>query len=232
MANPSFPKINLLPQEVREARRFELWYPWIWSGVAILLVLIGIYFMILSFNQIALEQELSLTQSEIATTRAQSEALKEHEDLKIFAEGRELIVKEALSDRLDAHLIGIALTKDLPNNVSIERIKINEVTGLEINAVVEDVGDNPPEKDWHAVAEAVDKLESSSMFKNVWLNRGMLVDTYSNYEEHDKILPAKRQYNYPDVVDQFTISSDVKLTISPSSESSLWTDRLNDKGGN
>lgn len=231
MTSTSFPKINLLPKEVREARRFELWYPWIWSAAAILLVLLVIAFLLLTIERISSEQELSATQSEITTTRAQSEALKEHEELKIFVEGRDQILKDTLSDRLDPQLIGVALTKDLPKAISVERIIISEERGLEIQGAVEDSGSNPPDKDWHAVAEAIDKLESGSLFKNVWLNTGSLVDTYSNYEQKDTILPAKNQNNYPDVVDQFTITSDVKLVLTPSGDQSVWTNRLNPEGG-
>lgn len=232
--NPSsaFPKINLLPREVRDARKFELWYPWIWTSVAILLLIVFIAFLLLTVNRISLEQELQATQAEVATTRAQSETLKEYEDLRIFVDGRQVILEETLAERLDPYLIGVALTKELPSSVSIERIIMSEESGLEINASVEDSGKNPPTKDWHAVAKTIDALEESPLFKNLWLDTGAINDTYSNYEENDNLLPAKRQYNFPDVVNQFRISSDLRLTLNPTGDEPTWTDRLNPEEGN
>lgn len=225
MTSNNLHKINLLPQNILDQRRFELWYPWIISTVIVLLLITGIIAAILGIGVIGQAADHDKTQDEIEITKMQAAELKKYEEDNDFLKARQKIVESALQDRLDAYLLSVALTKSLPGPVSIERLAFDAETGLIIQGVVEDKTGNPTTHDWKAVASTIDALESASIIRNTWLSHGVLNDSYSNYETFDGEIPAHIQSNYPDVVDQFTISADVKITIDTDGTGKKWTDK-------
>lgn len=225
MTSDNLTKINLLPQEILDQRRFELWYPWIISSVIIALLITGIISAILGIGLVGQEDALDQTASEIKTTNAQAAKLKQHEDEKNFLDARQAIVDSALANRLDAYLLSVALTKSLPGPISIERFVYNANKGLTIQGVVEDTGANPESRDWKGVAATIDALEGSSIIRNAWLSRGVMNDNYNAYEQFDAEIPASTQSNFPDVVDQFEISADVKVTIDTNGKTDIWTEK-------
>lgn len=227
-AYKSFPKINLLPREIRDQRRFELWYPWIAIAVVAAILVLLIVFSFLMLNNSSKASELAAIENETEVTASQADQLKKYQDMKELNDGRETISNEALQDRMDPFILGVALTKELIGNASVESIEFNDKDGMIIDAVIEDSGGNPDEKDWRGVAESIDRLNASSVFRNVWLNRGTMNDRYSTYEEYDSQRSASFQDNYLDVVNQFKLSADIKFTLSPSTDEALWTTRDED----
>lgn len=222
MATKNNEKINLLPQEILDQRRFELWYPWIISIAIIVLLLIGLSYIgsLIGLNSMA--KEVEAIQTEITATQTSANSLAKYEKEKKTYEARAEIVKSALSKRLDPYLCALAVTYYLPGTASIESMSFDAASGMTISGVVEDSSKNPNNKDWKGVAKAVDNIEKASVIRNVWLTEGKMNDSYDNYEEYNKQVSASKSNNYPDVVDQFTISGDLKLTLSPGKKAT-WT---------
>lgn len=230
MPTRKFNKINLLPQEILDQRRFELWYPWIISAAIIVALLIGLFYVGSLIGLKSRREEVQSIQSEITSTKKQSDLLAHFEKEKKDYDAREKVVKEALQDRLDPYLCGLAVTYYLPTTVSVESMTFNATDGMSIQGVVEDATTNPRTKDWRGVAEAIDSLEKSPLLRNIWLTEGTLNDTYANYETNNTKIPITNEHNFPDVVDQFKLSGDLKLTLNPA-EKTLWTSKDAQQGG-
>ncbi|MBK5211125.1 MAG: hypothetical protein JJE36_02230 [Coriobacteriia bacterium] len=225
MAVKNNQKINLLPQAILDQRRFELWYPWIAIIGLICLLLIGLFFIGFAINLSSRTDELNATKSETTDTKAQAAKLKKYEDAKKTFTARETIVNQALAQRMDPYLCGLAVTKYLPSTVSIENMSFDALMGMSLNGVVEDTGGNPTDKDWKGVANAMDSLGEAPIVHNLWLSKGAMTDAYNNYEGSDSLYSAAIQDNFPDVVDQFSITGDLKLTIDTGGDTHLWTDK-------
>lgn len=224
MATQNADKINLLPQEILDQRRYELWYPWITSATIIGLLLVGLLFIGSLLGISAIEDEVQAVQTEITSTQTSANSLAKYEKEKKDYDARADIVKSALEKRLDPYLCALAVTYYLPGTASIEQMVFDANTGMTISGVVEDSGKNPNDKDWKGVAKAIDSLGKASVIKNIWLSEGALNDSYDNYEEYNKQISGKKQSNYPDVVDQFKISGDLKLTLDPEKKAT-WTQK-------
>lgn len=224
MTTKNTEKINLLPQEILDQRKYELWYPWIASVAIIVLLLIGLLYIGSIIGLKAQEKEVEAIQTEIGATQKSANSLAKYEKSKKNYDARAKIVKSALEKRLDPYLCALAVTYYLPGTVSIEQMTFDAASGMTIKGVVEDSSKNPNDKDWKGVAQTIDNLEKASIIKDVWLSQGAMNDAYDNYEYYDKQVSAKIQNNYPDVVDQFTISGSLKLTLD-SSKKATWTQK-------
>ena len=218
-------KINLLPQAILDQRRFELWYPWIVSIGLICLLLIGLFYIGSVINLSSRSDELNATKSETTATKVQVAKLKKYEDAKKTFTTREKIVNQVFAQRMDSYLCALAVTKYLPSTVSVESMTFDALTGVSINGVVEDTSGNPTRKDWKGVANAMDSLGKAPIVRGLWLKQGTMNDAYNNYEGSDSLYSAAIQNNFPDVVDQFTITGDLKLTIGTDGNTNLWTDK-------
>ena len=229
MTTKNTEKINLLPQEILDQRKYELWYPWIASVAIIFLLLIGLLYIGSLLGISAQEKEVQAIRAEIEATQKSANSLVKYEKEKKNFDSRAKIVKGALEKRLDPYLCALAVTYYLPGTASIEQMTFDALKGMTIRGVVEDSSKNPNDKDWKGVAQAMDNLEKSSIIRDVWLSEGTMNDTYDNYEEYNKQVSAKNQNNYPDVVDQFTISGNLKLTLD-AVKKATWTDKTADEG--
>lgn len=230
MPTRKFNKINLLPQEILNQRRFELWYPWIISVALIVALLIGLFYVGSLIGLKSHREEVQSIQTEITSTKRQSDLLAHFEKEKKLYDAREKIVKEALQDRLDPYLCGLAVTYYLPSTVAIEMMTFNATNGMSIEGEVEDATTNPKMKDWRGVAETIDSLEKSPLLRNIWLAEGTLEENYSNYETNHTKIPITSPHNFPDVVDKFKLNGDLKLTLDPV-EKPLWTSKDAREGG-
>lgn len=232
MATKNTDKINLLPQEILDQRRFELWYPWIASIAVIALLIIGLLYVGSILGLSTKNKEIDAINAEIKATQNVAISLAQYEKDKKEYDARADIVKSALANRLDPYLCALAVTYYLPGTCSVEQMVFDASTGLNISGVVEDSGKNPSSKDWKGVALAMDKLGQSEYIRNEWLSEGSMNDTYDNYEEYNKTISGTNQANYPDVVDQFKISGDLKLTLNVG-KTPVWTKKdAATEGGN
>lgn len=232
MATKNTDKINLLPQEILDQRRFELWYPWIASIAVIALLIIGLLYVGSILGLSTKNKEIDAINAEIKATQNVAISLAQYEKDKKEYDARADIVKSALANRLDPYLCALAVTYYLPGTCSVEQMVFDALTGLNISGVVEDSGKNPSSKDWKGVALAMDKLGQSEYIRNEWLSEGSMNDTYDNYEEYNKTISGTNQANYPDVVDQFKISGDLKLTLNVG-KTPVWTKKdAATEGGN
>lgn len=230
MATKNTNKINLLPQEILDQRRFELWYPWIASVAIIALLLIGLLYVGSLLGIAAKNNEIAAIQADIKTTQNMATNLAQYEKEKKAYDARADIVKSALANRLDPYLCALAVTYYLPGTCSVEQMVFDASSGLTISGIVEDTGKNPSNKDWKGVAKAMDKLGESEYIRNEWLTEGSMNDAYDNYEGYNKAVSGKNQENYPDVVDQFKITGDLKLTLN-APEKGIWTKKDAETGG-
>ena len=229
MTTKNTEKINVLPQEILDQRKYELWYPWIASVAIICLLIIGLLYIGSLIALSAREKEVQAVQAEIEATQKSANSLVKYEKAQKNYDARAKIVKSALEKRLDPYLCALAVTYYLPGTASIEQMTFDAETGMTVLGVVEDSSTNPNNKDWKGVAQAMDNLDKSSIIKDLWLSEGRMNDAYDNYEEYNKQVSAKNQNNYPDVVDQFTISGSLKLTLD-AGKKATWTQKAATEG--
>ena len=72
-------KINLLPQEILDQRKYELWYPWIASVAIICLLIIGLLYIGSLIALSAREKEVQAVQAEIEATQKSANSLVKYE---------------------------------------------------------------------------------------------------------------------------------------------------------
>lgn len=218
-----FTKINLLPKEILDQRKYELWYPWIFSIAIIVLLVIGLVYLMFTLSINNVGKEIDDINAQVAVTTAQAQTLKPYEEEHSLYLARSIVTKSALQDRMDPYLVALAITRYLPTTVSVEHITADTDAGLTITGVVEDSGGNPEDKDWKGVATAMDSLAKAPLFKTIWLTEGTMNDSYDSYEEFDKQRSAVESNNFPDVVDSFTLTGQIRLTLDSDKDNPVWT---------
>lgn len=197
-------RINLLPPEILEKRKFEKRI--VYVGLAALLVavvLLGVWGALWwQVNQRNAELQSNL---ELANQfRKQAEAYKVFEDKETALGERLATAETALAGRVDWGRITNELSLVLPSDVWLTMLEGDQEGGLSLTGSAIDSDTDVPDVGHKAVAKTLVRLADLELVNNVWL----ITSEKTEYEDTGKHVIA------------FEISTGIKMPAAPDTSSS------------
>lgn len=161
-------RINLLPKEILEKRRYERYFLWVYAVAAILaVVLIGVW-LIMGFQVQQKNRELQTAQEEANKLRAEAEAYAIFEQKQTDLVARQAVAHQALAGRVDWAKVSNEMSLVLPADVWAKSIVTNQDTGLQLTLVSVDAAD-APDVGQKSVARTMVRLNELGSLQDVWL---------------------------------------------------------------
>lgn len=176
-------RINLLPREVLEKRRFEQRVKYLLSGGLLVLVVLGGVYGLLSFIVGQRNAELQDLQQLEATLRAQAESFAIFEQKESELEARVDIAQTALADRVAWGRLANELSLVLPADVWLTSLVAGEETGVTISSRAVDAPGDTPDVGHKTVARTLVRLVDLEQLSDVWLSSSAKTE----YEEQPVI---------------------------------------------
>lgn len=176
-------RINLLPQEIIEKRRFErnLRYVML-GGVAALVVLFAVYGL-LAMQVASANAELQDRQQTEANLRAQAEAFSIFEEKESDLEARLALADQALAGRVDWGRLANELSLIMPSDVWVVTLTGDEEQGVTMFARAVDSETDVPDVGHKAVAKTLVRMTDLEQLSSVWLSSSIKTE----YEEKPAI---------------------------------------------
>ena len=162
-------RINLLPKEVLERRRYEGWFRWVVIlGVGLVLIMLGVY---------------ALLMVEVASKNGQLQAIQESatqrktlaEQLSIFQEKeqelktRQSVAQTALAARVNIGQVAEDVSLVLPDEVWLDLLTINQDTGIVLTAQTPRNAGQSNDVAYKSVAKTLVRLSELPDLYDVWL---------------------------------------------------------------
>jgi len=162
-------RINLLPREVLEKRRYEKWYPLSFLIFVILLVMILLVyaFLLVSGNQKT--ADLQLLQEQSQKTKAQAEAFGVFEQKEQELATRQSVSTSALAGRINMGRLAEEVSLVLPDEVWLQSLAIDEAEGVTISGYTPWSPSHTMDTSYKSVAKTLVRLNELSDVSDVWL---------------------------------------------------------------
>lgn len=166
-------KINLLPHEIVERRRWERWYPLVFlvGAVAlgiVLTVIVGLFLLV--SQQRALLQK---TQEDAQRLQTQAEQFQVFEQRESDLQARAATAEKALSGRINWAEICNDLSLILPDEVWLNSLASNPTAGgstLNITGETPSMDPASPDEGYKSVARTLVRLAAMPQLYDVWLS--------------------------------------------------------------
>jgi hypothetical protein len=172
-------RINLLPQEILEKRRFERDIRYVvLAGVVVLVLLFAVYGL-LTIQVGQRNAELQDRQQTVANLEAQAEAFAIFEEKESDLEARLVLADEALAGRVEWGRVANELSLIMPSDVWIVTLTTDEEQGVTMFARAVDSETDVPDVGHKAVAKTLVRLNDLEQLSSVWLSSSIKTE----YEE-------------------------------------------------
>lgn len=172
-------RINLLPREILQKRRFERDVSYVvLAGVAALMVLFAVYGL-LAFQVGQRNSELQQRKQTVANLEAQAEAFAIFEEKESDLEARLVLADQALAGRVDWGRIANEISLVIPSDVWVVTLTADEEAGVTMFARAVDSVTDVPDVGHKAVAKTLLRLNDLEQLSSVWLSSSIK----TKYEE-------------------------------------------------
>lgn len=162
-------RINLMPPEVLEQRRWEKWYRYVFFAFAALLILILLVaawvWLMAQAKQDALLGLQQSSQNYAAKAASFSVFEKRREELA----GRQALVDQALDGRVNMGRLVDDISLILPEEIWVEQLRLNQDTGLDMDAYTPLSASKSANVGYKSVAKTLVRLDSLVDLDEVWL---------------------------------------------------------------
>lgn len=162
-------KINLLPKEVLERRRYVGWYPRVFLAAALLvLVVVGLYGYY-AFEAQSKRNELQGIEEQSQKYSALADQLSIFQNKETQLQQREAIAQGALAGRVNVGQVANDISLVLPDEVWLDSMTIDEKTGLSISANTPRSAGESADVAYKSVAKTLVRLSELPELLDVWL---------------------------------------------------------------
>lgn len=176
-------RINLLPQEIIEKRRFETNIRYVViAGIAVLAVLFAVY-GVLTIQSAQRNAELQDRQQTETNLRAQADAFRIFEEKESDLEARLALARQALAGRMEWGRFANELSLIMPSDVWVVTLTCDEDAGVTMFARAVDSDTDVPDVGHKAVAKTLVRLTDLDQLSSVWLSSSVK----TTYEEQPVI---------------------------------------------
>lgn len=178
-------RINLLPAEILERRKYERFYPIVFIvGGVVLLVVLAVW-AFLYFGAEQSDSELQALQSSASDLQSQADAYAIFEDQEKQLNARKDVAATTILGRIDQGKLAEEISVVLPEDVFLTSYVANQDTGLVLTGRAPHTGDTTVENSFKAVAATLVRLNSLDSINDVWLTIAE-VSEYSQYQGDDE----------------------------------------------
>jgi Tfp pilus assembly protein PilN len=163
-------KINLLPKEVLERRRYEDWYPRVFLIAAVVLVMVIALYALFAFQANSMRGELQSIQEDSQTYQQTAEKLSIFEKKETQLQQREVVAQVALAGRVNVGEVANDISLVLPDEVWLESLTINQESGLVIAGNTPRSAGQSTDIAYKSVAKTLVRLSELPGLYDVWLD--------------------------------------------------------------
>lgn len=169
-------RINLLPPEIIEKRKYERFYPYVFVVAGALLAIVLIAWTVLGFMIGSSNEELQSIEQSAADLRAQADSLAVFELKEQELEQRQAIVVEALAGRIDMGRLSEEFSLVLPEEVWADTLKVDQTTGLQATLNAPKPLGQSASEGYKSAASTLVRLGSLSSLSDVWLGQASVAN--------------------------------------------------------
>lgn len=169
-------RINLLPREVLERRRYEKWYVYIVFGFAVLLAVVLLVWAMLWFTTQTKEADLQLLQEQAQKLQVQADAFGVFEKKEQDFLARQAIADSALKDRINVGRVAEEVSLVLPDEVWLQQMSIGQEEGLLFTAFTPYSASQSMDVGYKSVAKTLVRLNELPTVQDVWLTSATNAD--------------------------------------------------------
>ena len=163
-------RINLLPKEVIERRRYEGWYRWVVIlGIGLTLIIVSVY-LLLVFVVSSKTGELQSIQESSAQQRTLADQLSIFENQEQQFQARQKVAQTALSGVVNVGRVAADVSLVLPDEVWLDSLTIDEKTGMTFSAQTPRTASESDDVAYKSVAKTLVRLNELPELSDVWLN--------------------------------------------------------------
>lgn len=198
-------RINLLPPEVLERRRYEKWYGYVFIGFAILLAVVLVVYGFLWLSGAQKNADLQLLQEQTQKLQAQADAFAVFEQKQQDLVKRQTVATAALAGRVNMGRVAEEVSLVLPDEVWLQQMQIAQVEGLVLTGYTPYSSSHSMDVSYKSVAKTLVRLNELDDVSDVWL-------TNATNADFGGFATAAGQTAVPAPVVGFSISGKVSAT--------------------
>lgn len=162
-------RVNLLPREVVNRRRFEQWYRFVFIGVVgLALIVLFAYAGLLLMSQQKTDTLQSLRE-QTTKFQAQADAFSVFEARQQELNSRELVAQTALAGRISMGMLAEEVSLVLPDEVWLETITLSEASGLSLTGNTPRSASESVDVAYKSIAKLLVRLNELPSLNDVWL---------------------------------------------------------------
>jgi len=163
-------RINLLPKEVLERRRYEGWYRWIFIlAVGMILIILAVA-LLLWFDVRSKQDQLQAVLDQSKQYAAQAEQLSIFQNKEEQLQKRETVAQAALAGRVNVGQLANDVSLVLPDEIWLDLLTINQDTGLTLSGNTPRSAGESDDVAYKSVAKMLVRLNELPQLYDVWLN--------------------------------------------------------------
>jgi Tfp pilus assembly protein PilN len=163
-------KINLLPKEVLERRRYEDWYPRVFLIAAVALAVVVAFYAFFWIKAKSMDDELQSIKEQSKLYESSAEKLSIFQNKETQLQQRETVALGALAGRVNVGEVANDVSLVLPDEVWLESLTINQDTGLVISANTPRTAGQSTDVAYKSVAKTLVRLSELPELFDVWLS--------------------------------------------------------------
>jgi len=162
-------RVNLLPREVVDRRRFEQWYRYVFIGViGLALIVLFAYAGLLLMSQ-QKNDELQALQEDTARYQSQADAFRVFETKEQELATREQAAQAALLGRINMGMLAEEVSLVLPDEVWLANFTASEVDGVALSGTTPRSASESIDIAYKSIAKMLVRLNELPSVGDVWL---------------------------------------------------------------
>lgn len=167
-------RINLLPPEIIEKRKYDRFLPYIFVAAAILVGVIVVVWGMMQFFVSQRTASLQQTQESTRELTEQAQALAVFDQREAEAAARQKAAQDALAGRVNIGRLAEELSLVLPDEVWLDSLLISESTGIQFKANTPEPDNQTMDEGYKSVAATLVRVNSLEQTYDVWLSSASL----------------------------------------------------------
>lgn len=203
-------RINLLPPEIVERRKYERFYPIIFIVAGVLAAIVLIAWVVLRFAVGASTSELQTIEQNAADLRSQAENLAVFELKEQELTARQAVATAALAGRVDMGRLAEEVSLVLPDEVWVDTVDCDEREGFTATLWAPEPLGQSASEGYKSAASTLVRLGSLESLFDVWLGQASVTD-YVAYQGLTTESPQVQAL-------QFDVKAKVKAAQVPTSQ--------------
>jgi len=184
-------RINLLPAEIVERRKYERFYPYVFIAAAILFAVVIIAWLGLQFLVSQRVDSLQQTEETVIQLQEQAAAFAIFQQQDEALKERQTVATKALEARVDMGTLMEEISLVLPEQVWLDGLKLDEAAGAVLVANAPNDGSNKMSNGYKLAAATLIRLNSLKVLFDVWMDQaGSISTSFDRYQGEDAANPG------------------------------------------